>query len=196
MTQPELPISYQEMQLEDTLAGKDPSSVFYAPGEFLNARMVCYSSEGSLCGQLYWRAYQHPEQFALHRYSTDDGSKVEFIEVPILDGDDKQGWVPEMFKIGEPRPLPQGSSTEYSELKYRGRVSREEAIDGALSWLEQHGNDEKIPPESDVDSIEIAELLDTGNGPVFVTRIGALIFDHHIHAMQDRGATYRESSGE
>ncbi len=173
MTSPEINFSDKEQRLLEAIEGKDPYFVFKdGDGRGFN-------------GPSAYRAFAYPDKFALHKWSTDDGETVKLLGNRIVDGDTTRGYRPELLVIGEGIPAYPGVPAQ-PEMKYRGLVSREEALEIALGWLEEYGSDEKFDePEQDPD--EIVGVFDGPAGPVFVTGIGASIFGDHISAMQEQG---------
>lgn len=169
---PESTFTQKERQLSDALAGRDPLFVFETGGEF------------GFDGLAAWKAFEHPDKFALHRWSTDEGDKEELFGTRIIDGDPCRGYSLDFFTVGNGQPA-SFMCPARPELKYRGLVSREDALDIALRWLETYDGKQISPVQDDLD--DIAGILDTPNGSVFVTGVGALIFGEHIRAMQQQG---------
>jgi hypothetical protein len=176
MTQPEI-FPLQEEALAQLLGARDPHILFADELDFIEP----------------YRAGVHPDKFALHRWSSDDGTKVQQFTIRVTEGEDEanhlRNYRPESFVLGQSIPASPVFPAQ-PEMIYRGRVSKEEALADALAWLVEN-DDGRDHPNGDYDDMdEVVGFLNNGTGIVAVTGIGAAIFGNHIHAMQDRGAAY------
>jgi hypothetical protein len=125
----------------------------------------------------------YPEKFALHRWTSEDGTQKEQFTIRVTEGEDEAHHLRNMdaswFVVGQGLP-------EQPELIYRGRVRPQDTLVDALQWLVE--NDDGRQHEKEDAHDEIIGLLDNSAGIVAITSIGAAIFGNHIQAMQAKGA--------
>lgn len=179
MTDFESLVPHNEAALASLLGDRDPHILFADELNFIEP----------------YRAGVHPDQFTLHRWSTDDGSQVQQFTLRRRSPEETveehlSGMRAECFVVGQGIPETPGFPAQ-PEMIYRGIVSREEALQEALDWLTENddGRDHTRDGEHE-DMNGVVGIFDGGNGAVAVTGIGAAIFGEHIRAMQERGATY------